>query len=353
VRDKIEALQALRGLAVFVVVLYHCDFVFSGGFVGVDVFFVLSGFVICRSTLARIHEDDSSYAFLRTFFRNRLLRLIPGLCTTTVGTVLISLLVFSPFGEHQQILTSALSGISFVANARFFLLNDYTSLTSDPFRHMWSLGVEEQFYLSFPFLVLVVLWIAGKSRLRIAMLALIVCGSAVSFCLSVMLSYGADLIPLPQRFAFYSPFTRAWQIGVGIAVALLEVAVRNRVAGRAVMATLLSIGGLLLIFYSSVTFDELRRYPGFNGLIPVTGAAAVIVASLDSQPRQFFALKPFVLLGNVSYSLYLVHWPVLVLLERAFSDHLAVRGASILVALALSVLQYRLVERRFLIGDQK
>lgn len=352
-RDRIDSLQAIRGLAVFVVVLYHCNIVFGGGFVGVDVFFVLSGFVICRSSLVNLSENGSNYVFLRTFFRKRVLRLIPGLCATTIGTVLVSMLVFSPFGELQQILISALSSVLFLANARLFLLNDYTSLTSDPFRHMWSLGVEEQFYLSFPLLILIVLWIAGKSRFSVTLLAFVVCGSVISFGLSVMLAEGMRLTPLPQRFAFYSPVSRAWQIGIGIVIALLEVAVRDKVVRRGAMATCLTAGGLLLILYSSITADALREYPGLNGLTPVLGASALIVASLVSHPYKIFVLKPLVLLGDVSYSLYLVHWPVIVILQRAFSDHLLVRVVSIPIALALAVLQYTFVEKRFFIGRQK
>lgn len=341
---QINLIQTLRGLAIVLVVFYHCSFVFHGGFIGVDVFFVISGYLITRSILTSLKKGQHGLELILSFYSRRILRLFPALSVTILITALLSIFVFSPYGEISQILTSALAGLLFFANGRFFLLNDYTSLTTDPFRHLWSLGVEEQFYLVFPILVALVTGLARKSRLQKVLLICSLLTIVLSFALSLSLSYGVRLLPLPERFAFYSPLTRAWQIGAGVLIALSS---ENLMVAK-VRTRLLALGAVIgfgLIVVSSINLDQYTNYPGLVGGLPVVGAALIIVAALKSD--QLGAMKFGILnhLGDMSYSLYLIHWPLLVLLQRAFSDTTVIALVSLPLSYILARLQYLWVEK--------
>ena len=344
---QINLIQTLRGLAIVLVVLYHCSFIFHGGFIGVDVFFVISGYLITRSILMSLKEGQQGLELILSFYSRRILRLFPALSATIFVTALLSIFVFSPYGETSQILKSALAGLLFFANGRFFLLNDYTSLTTDPFRHLWSLGVEEQFYLVFPLLVALAIGLARKSRLRKVLLICSLLTIVLSFALSLSLSYGVRLLPLPERFAFYSPLTRAWQIGAGVLIAMSS---ENLMVAK-VRTRLLALGaviGLGLIVVSGIYLDQYTNYPGLVGGLPVVGATLIIVAALKSD--RLGAMKFGILnhLGDMSYSLYLIHWPLLVLLQRAFSDTTVVALVSIPLSYILARLQYLWIEKPLL-----
>lgn len=343
-----EIIQSLRGLSVVLVVLYHCDFIAHGGFVGVDVFFVISGFLISKSLLASHSLNTEGRSIIFDFYRRRFVRLIPALSSTSAVTIVLTLLVFSPFGEIRQICISAVAGMFFFANGRFFLLNDYASLTADPFRHLWSLGVEEQFYIGFPILVTFIGTTARRRNKDFRrLLILVVCiTSFVSFLLCLLLSDGLRMIPLPERFAFYSPITRAWQIGVGVLLAIFSDSFASMRCDRKV-PKVFAICGFSMILTSSLVLDEFVRYPGFTALMPVVGSAAVIFSCLNSTQICSLRLGPLAHVGDLSYSLYLVHWPLLVLLNRAFSDSPSVAMASIPISYGLAWLQFRSVEARF------
>jgi len=344
VSGQINLIQALRGISIVLVILYHCSLFFHGGFIGVDVFFVISGVLITRSVLRSLGDGKSGYGLVLDFYGRRVVRLFPALSLTTLVTALLSVLVFSPYGEVDQILKSALAGAFFFANGRFFLLNDYTSLTSDPFRHLWSLGVEEQFYLVFPIVIVLAAGIVSKTKLRKTLFIgglLVVLGS---FVLSLLLSYGIRVLPLPERFAFYSPVTRAWQIGVGVLIGLAsEELEAYRVKPRTVALGVLIGFGLILT--SGIYFDQHINYPGVFGLLPVIGAGLVIVGALKSEQIGSIRLSLLSHLGDLSYSLYLIHWPLLVLLQRSFVDSVFVSLISIPMSYVLARVQYSLVEK--------
>jgi peptidoglycan/LPS O-acetylase OafA/YrhL len=341
---QINLIQALRGIAVGLVVFYHSSIVFHGGFIGVDVFFVISGVLITKSVLRSLEDGKSGFGLVIDFYSRRVIRLFPALSVTTLTVALLSTLVFSPFGETSQILKSAIAGAFFFANVRFFLLNDYTSLTGDPFRHLWSLGVEEQFYLAFPIVIVMAAGIVSRAKLRKTLFnagLLIVLGS---FIFSLLLSYGIRVLPLPERFAFYSPVTRAWQIGIGVLIGLsYEKIVMYRVRTRTLALGVLS--GTVLIVMSGIYLDQYNNYPGLFGTLPVVGAALVIVGALKSEQIGSIKLGVLSHLGDLSYSLYLIHWPLLVLLQRAFADSALISLISIPMSYVLARLQYSLVEK--------
>lgn len=339
-------IQALRGLAVVLVVFYHSRLIFRGGFVGVDVFFVISGFLIATSLFRGVEKNQVFSKTIREFYLRRCTRLIPALAVTTLVSVTISFFVYSPYVEFQQVSLSALSALLFVANGRFFLLNDYTSLTSDPFRHTWSLAVEEQFYLAFPIGVVAIVLLFGRRSYLRALFWIILVLTVSSFVLNVLFSMGVRITPLPRRFGFYSPVSRAWQIGAGVLLSIVKENARGWIT-RVVLARAVIVPGTLLILYSGMTLDEFDDYPGVRAVMPVCGAVLVILGGLvlfDWRPP---VIRLFEHLGDISYSLYLIHWPLLVIARRAFSDTETVSLLSIPVAYVLALIQFRFVERRF------
>lgn len=339
--------QALRGVAVLLVIFYHCGIVLTGGFVGVDVFFVLSGFLITASVMRDLSSPMTTRSFLLNFFERRVLRLVPAICTTTFVTLMLSILIFSPYDEFGEISKSAIASLLFIANARFFLRNDYVSLTADPFRHMWSLAVEEQFYICFPIFIVLIYRIVKPSRRQQSLIWSVIVVIIVSFVSSLLLSGGVRITPLPERFAFFSPITRGWQIGIGVLLALLEIKIRQKKIGHG-FAVMLSVCGFALILYAGVTFDPYGvGYPGVPAIVPVLGAVLVIVSGLVATFKNTFPLRFLEHLGDLSFSLYLIHWPLLVIGQRAFSDVPSVWIASILLSYTLALMQYRWVEQVF------
>ena len=145
-------IQGLRGVAVLLVVIYHTGIAFPGGFIGVDMFFVISGFVITQ-VLMREYEETGTIR-LRSFYARRARRLIPALSLIIVFTLLVSLIAMSPFGEQQQIIKTAIASVFFAGNIHLFAQNTYDALKNNPLRHLWSLGVEEQFYWVYPVFLL-------------------------------------------------------------------------------------------------------------------------------------------------------------------------------------------------------
>ena len=147
-------IQGLRGVAVLLVVIYHTKLALPGGYLGVDIFFVISGFVITQMLLREL--ESSNTINLKAFFSRRIKRILPALCVVTCFTLFLSLIILSPFGDQQKAINASRATTMFFANFHFLLLDTYTELTTNPFRQMWSLSIEEQFYLIFPFFLLLV-----------------------------------------------------------------------------------------------------------------------------------------------------------------------------------------------------
>ncbi len=296
-------IEGLRGVAVLVVVLFHAGLLgMVGGFVGVDVFFVISGFLI-TGLLLREHDRTGRIALL-PFYARRARRLLPAALVVLVVTLIASQNLVAPLDRAEVGLDGAAAALS-IGNVRFALAaGDYfaTVAAPSPFLHFWSLAVEEQFYLVWPaFILLVARGAHAQRRVLVALGAVVV----ASFAANLILTDAA------ANWAFYSLPTRAWELGLGgLAVAGMRVA---NTAPRG-LASLAGWLGLAAVVIAVATFDPSLAWPGAAALVPSLGTAVVLAAGCRRLgPGRLLSVTPLRLLGRISYSLYLVHWPILVL----------------------------------------
>jgi len=330
-------IEGLRGLAVLLVVLYHARVPgFSGGFVGVDVFFVLSGYLITGLLIREI--DRSGRLDLAAFYARRARRLLPAAALVIVATAVVSIAVFSPM-EQVRIAHGALAAAAYVSNMWFATRNaDYFSASNEtnPLLHTWSLSVEEQFYVIWPLLVLFLY----RGRVPRTWLVTGMVGLAVlSFGLSLWMT-GAH-----PAWAFYAAPTRAWEFAVGAVAGLATVGVLRRRVG---LSRLLGWLGLLAIMAATILFSPRTAFPGTAALLPVVGTVAMLVAGAAAPGEgvgRLLDIRPLQRLGQLSYSWYLWHWPVLVIGITLLPDFgLQGRLALVALALGLAALTFALVE---------
>jgi peptidoglycan/LPS O-acetylase OafA/YrhL len=339
--------QALRGLAVLGVVLYHAGLL-SGGFVGVDVFFVISGFVIGRVLLKRLTSEQKP---LRGFYARRAWRILPALAVTLAVIVLVSPLL-APIGARLVTSATGVASALFVANVYLYqaTLGGYFADAADlnPLLHTWSLSVEEQFYLVIPACLLIA-WRVG-SRTPLTKMRVVVTVSILgSLAASLLFSYGGNVAQLNGlRFAFFSPVTRAWEFALGLALVVFPLRwYTTNWMRRAAM-----IVGVVLIVGSMVVYSDLTRFPGVAAAVPVMGTALAIYGGTrrdgPTEGAGHPALQPMIWLGDLSYSWYLWHWPLIVFAEAFWPNGgtwpLVVTGALSLLPAGLSS---RFVEARF------
>lgn len=335
-------IEGLRAVAVVLVILDHLLGWPAGGFVGVDVFFVISGFLI-TSLLLR-EAQASGRISLVGFYRRRIKRIVPVALLVLVGTALTAHLVFIA-ARADQVRVDTLYAAAFWANWHFGAVGtDYfqQGQSPSPAQHFWSLSVEEQFYVLWPWLLLVLVIAARRVWARRAG-HLIFAGAltltVASFAWSLHQSAAEPTV------AYFSSFGRAWEIGVGACVALLPLAL-DRVT--VLLRLILGWAGLIAIVASALAISATSAFPAPWAAVPVAGAALVIVAGTGAKHHRYIpALTNPVAgyLGTLSYSLYLWHWPVIVF-AQALTPH---RGAIFYVAtastaVALSAASYHLVE---------
>jgi len=329
-------IDGLRAVAVGPVVVFHLAQSFlPGGFVGVDIFFVISGYLISRNIFARSAAGRFS---ILTFYEHRLRRIFPAYAAVLFAVLLVDLVHALP-PDAETAGRTLLAAIASVTNIWFWTTTDYFAQPAEslPLLHTWSLSVEEQFYLVFPALVL---WAGGRSsrRLRPALVVLFL----VSLAISVP---GSFLYPTAS---FYLLPARAWELLLGSLLALgLVPALRSRL-GR----ELATAGGLLLIATSMLLLTPRTPFPGLAALPPCLGAALILHAgeSGDSLGARLLSLRPLVFLGLISYSLYLWHWPLLAfqrtdMLLFATESKLVERGALLGLSLAAATLSWWLIEK--------
>lgn len=306
-------------------------------------FFVVSGFVITQLLVGEL--EKTGRIRYRDFYARRARRLLPALAIVTVFVLLVSVILMSPFGEQQQVAKTAQAASLFLANAYLFLQKSYFALSLNPFRHTWSLAVEEQFYLIFPAL-LMGFWKLGKRFARVNRRIFVACClvviSLVSFVISVLLSFGFRLVQLPTRFAFFGTPARIWEFGVGVVLALLLPFI-GRVSQ--LRGLLLGVIGVLVFLLASSRTSSFTPFPGVVALGPVIGTGLLILAGSKSRVvYRVLAVPPLNVIGDVSYGWYIWHWPLIVFADIVFPASTTAKVISALVALVVAFLSYRLVE---------
>lgn len=329
-------IEGLRGIAVALVVLFHAGLPIPGGFIGVDVFFVVSGYLI-TGLLIREHERSGRISF-SSFYARRIRRLLPAAAVVVLVTLAASLLLVGPLDLPTVMTDGAASALS-VANIRFALAdgNYFAAIGQpSPFLHFWSLSVEEQFYLVWPALLLIAMR-GGRRRVGLVLIALLV----GSFAANVALTDAAS------SWAFYSLPTRAWQLALG---GLLAVAGTSLPKPARILAGIAGWIALAALVVAAVLIDDRTPYPGLASLAPAL-AAAVLIGSGTVQRGAGVLLStpPVRFLGRISYSLYLWHWPILVLVPLVVGGSLPTEGRAALLVAAVLVawLSWRFVEEPF------
>ena len=324
-------IDGLRAVSILLVVGYHAQLV-PGGFIGVDVFFVISGFLISRIILTELKAGTFSPM---QFYARRIRRIFPALIIVLAVTYLIGWFVLLPDG-FSLLGKSIAAGVGFVSN--LFQLSQAGYFAPDaaenPLLHLWSLGIEEQFYIFWP----PVLWLLSGSRRRWIWIAAI---AAVSFGVGLMIYFGY------KEWSFYSPMSRAWELLAGGMVANRYVDHPEREhRGFARRDDLLAVIGLTAILGAALALNSDSRFPGIAALAPVLGAVLLIVSPNSAVNRFLLSNRPMVGIGLISYPLYLWHWPLLSYLgiTRHGVPTLMEIWIAVIVAFILSWLTYRLVE---------
>jgi peptidoglycan/LPS O-acetylase OafA/YrhL len=326
---RIPQIQALRAVAAVLVVIYHAK-VTSGGYIGVDIFYVISGFLITGLLLREL--DGTGSLALKAFYLRRIKRLLPASFFVLFVTAIVAWTVYPTTLRHGLGKDIAAAG-AYVSNYLFALWQmDYQNLNATPpvVIHYWSLAVEEQFYLFWPFIILALHRFGARRAVFIGVAAITI----ASFLLSLFLT------PREPIWSFYSLPTRAWELGIG--ALLLFIPKRIRFSSNYGWAA------LALILYGTLTFTDKTPFPGTAALVPVIGTAFAI-ASLNNWPRamnRFGNLKIVQWLGEISYPLYLWHWPVLVIPSVAWGRSLVAHELLICVLLTalLADLTHRFIE---------
>lgn len=298
-RPAIDGLRALAVLSVFIFHLNHSWL--AGGFVGVDVFFVISGYLITSIIFKECQNGSFS---LRRFYQRRIARIFPAFFTVGLATLAGACFVYSPQDLASAGVNLAAAALS-VANLKFMLQGNYFEISPDaqPFLHYWSLSVEEQFYIFFPLLCLLLFKYARK---QLALVLGVLC--AGSFLASVVITH------VKPVWAFYLLPTRAWELLAGCLLAVTTD--HNKPAPEARWSKLLSVFSLVLIALSFLLVHEGDHFPGFWALLPVVGAVGLLMpATRGTISERFLATAPLVAVGRISYSLYLWHWPVFSLVD--------------------------------------
>lgn len=311
--------QGLRAVAVLMVAGFHAGLPIPGGFVGVDVFFVISGFVI-TAMLARQWASTGRIRFAQFYIR-RFKRLTPALALVVTITLVLSALVLSPLGPLQ---TAAASGLGAMLLSANFVIAATTGgyfdapAATNPLLNTWSLSVEEQFYLAFPALLALGWLIVRRGSARVAAPLLVAAVAVGSFGLAVAGSEdpalgGSDLL------GFYSPFTRAWEFAVG---ALLYLSLPRLAAAARTLEPGLALLGAGALALSLGLITEATPFPGVWALLPVLGTALLILAGTrgNNAVSRFLASGPMVRIGDWSYSIYLWHWPFIVFAAILWPD---------------------------------
>ncbi len=349
-------IDGLRALAVSIVVIYHAfPARLPGGFIGVDVFFVISGFLITTLILENFREHTFSF---REFYFRRIIRLFPALVIVVFSTIIFGKFILFP-DELNQLARYVIASTGFVTNFLSWSEAGYfDSLSSQkPLLHLWSLGIEEQFYIFWPLM----LWFARKSVKRIF--------TTIFLLLLLSFIFNISIVYSNQLGAFYSPISRLWELATGSVLAFFTVRYQNSSSLKSpplntrlnhlgslpkngnlvnLVGNLLGLIGITLVFYGSFTLGDEKNFPGFFALVPVIGSTLIIFSTFSQGLlSKILSLRPLVGLGLISYPLYLWHWPVLVFARMVYGERISttITCCAVVIAVLLSYLTFKLIEK--------
>jgi peptidoglycan/LPS O-acetylase OafA/YrhL len=355
-------IDGLRAVAVLSVMMYHAfPATVTGGFIGVDIFFVISGFLISTIIFKGLEIDEFSFV---DFYSRRIRRIFPALATVLLATFILGWFILYP-DEYRQLGKHIAGGAGFVSNLVLWRESGYFDAAAEtkPLLHLWSLGIEEQFYIVFPMFA----WLLWRARLNpLSFVALV---GLLSFVLNL------SFVDSAPAMTFYMPQTRVWELLIGSALALLVMDVSGRMAslegliGRHLRSlvyradadvsaeTTLANGrawlGVLLISVALLTINRNTHFPGASAMLPTLGAALLIWAGPHASVNRRLLSSPIcVWVGKISYPLYLWHWVLLAYIRIAAGEtpSAAMRCAALALAVLLSWLTYRLIEKPLRFG---
>lgn len=356
-------IDGLRAVAVLSVMVYHAfPDLLRGGFVGVDVFFVISGFLI--STIIFNSHAQDRFSF-RDFYARRIRRIFPALFTVLASVMIAGWLLLYP-EEYHLVGKHVAAGAGFVSNFVLWGESGYfdTAAEVKPLLHLWSLGIEEQFYIFFPLIV----WLLWRFRLNVLVFVLVM--GVASFLLNMRYIFS------DPSWTFYQPQSRVWELLIGSTLALLMIdrsgtaqALQMRLDQRlaaffgrtkavpgATLADLKSVTGLLCLGAGLGLVTKASAFPGAWALLPTVGSMLLIWAGPDAViNRRFLASRPMVWVGIISYPLYLWHWPLLVFPRLWLEEHpsAVIRLGMLLLTVIAAWLTYRLIERPLRFGQSR
>jgi peptidoglycan/LPS O-acetylase OafA/YrhL len=329
-------IEGLRAIAIVAVLLAHAGVPFlAGGYVGVDVFFVISGFLI-TGLLIRELEGTGTIS-LRGFYARRAKRLLPLSAVLLVAVGVLSMILLSPL-RNTEVAGDIIASALYVANWHFAAQSvDYFAqgLEPSPVLHLWSLAIEEQFYVVWPGLMLAVTWFFRRRGHSVRPILWV----AVTAIFVGSLIYGIALTDDKPAFAYFSTFARAWELGLGAALALIGTVKLPRLGAAA-----LGWAGVAAIVYASFVFNGETSFPGTAALVPTLGAAALIlsgtalaataggVTGVKAGAGWVLSLAPVRYVGRISYSWYLWHWPFIIFAAAIWGPRLSVAAGLLAVA---------------------
>ena len=328
-------IDGLRAIAVLAVILFHAEIeTLSGGFIGVDIFFVISGYLITAILIQSLQTGTFSFS---SFYARRAKRLLPAALVMILVTVLFGAIILSP-EKYYELAKSATFSNLFMANVWFMKHSGYFDVSTQisPLVHMWSLSVEEQFYFVYPLVLFFAYKLGGVKAIYVSITAIII----VTFALNIA------IINVQPDFTFYMLPTRAWELGLGALIHFIPALKSHRAN------TTLSSISLLAIFYALFSINENDAYPGYLALIPTIASAVLIYTAhgANNVIQKLLSTTGMVFIGKISYSAYLWHWPIIVFYriyinQRNFSYFEVI--ALILVSMIAGYFSWRYIENRY------
>lgn len=328
-------IDGMRALAVLGVILFHFKLGVGGGYIGVDIFFVLSGFLITSILASRVNQPAGEY--FAHFYERRARRILPALVIMMILSVIASYFLLLPgdmseFGKSLRDMAAFFSNFSFSRKVGYF----DSVAHAKPLLHTWSLAVEEQFYLLFPPLLLIAARLLSGNMLRVNVILALLFAASLAACIA--------LLPTHPEISFFLPHTRAWELLAGSLVAL----VGTRYLPSARVASIASVVAFATLLLCMFTYNAATRFPGIAAVPPVIASAVFIWANLK-QPTFFARLisfKPIVYIGLISYGLYLYHWPVLVFTRfyYGFEPPMISHLVTLPIVFALAIISFHYVE---------